>query len=129
MACKRRLLRQPFIHPLHGCEFLLLCNLSAKKSQTENKSHPIPAPAGPASCNVCLNQVEHFEQAVIVREYRLVFRNLPQLPVKILNGIGCVNQRSYRLLYIGLSLRFCPHSGHCKDLFFNIPGLLMFRFF
>ena len=117
-------------YPLHDCEFLLLRQSVGKEYfKLRMNLTLVPASAGPVSCNVCLSQVEHFEQAVIVREYRLVFRNLPQLPVKILNGIGCVNQRSYRLLYIGLSLRFCPHSGHCKDLFFNIPGLLMFRFF
>ena len=32
-------------------------------------------------------QIQHFQETLIGREYRLRFRNLPQLPVKSLNGI------------------------------------------
>ena len=85
-------------YPLHDCEFLLLRQSVGKEYfKLRMNLAPIPASAGPFSCNVYLSQVEHFEQAVIVREYRPVFRNLPQLPVKIFNGIGGVDQRSYRL--------------------------------
>ena len=118
MACKRRLLRQPFISP-----FTRLWISAASQ------------PVGKENLKLRMNLTRYLrlpvrllvmsalaEQAVIVRKYRPVFWDLPQLHVKIFNGIHGVNQPSYRLLYIRLSLRFCPHSGHCKDLFFNIPA-------
>ena len=48
--------------------------LQKRNAQLEDENLTlVPASAGPVSCNVCLSQVEHFEQAVIVREYRPVF--------------------------------------------------------
>ena len=81
---------------------------------------PVPASADPASCNVCLSQAEHFKQTVVVRKYRPVFWYLPQLPVKILNGIGSVNQRSYRLRILKTGWEFRPMS---------LPGSQNFRIF
>ena len=104
-------------YPLHGCEFLLLRNLSAKKISNWEWISP-----DTCACRSLLVMSALAEQAVIVRKYRPVFWDLPQLHVKIFNGIHGVNQPSYRLLYIRLYLQFCPHSGHCKDLFFNIPA-------
>ena len=96
-------------YPLHDCEFLLLRQSVGKEYfKLRMNLAPIPASAGPFSCNVCLSQVEHFKQAVIVREYRPVFWDLPQLPVKILNGIGSVNQRSYRLRILKIGWKFRP---------------------
>ena len=61
-------------YPLHDCEFLLLRQSVGKEYfKLRMNLTPIPASAGPFSCNVYLSQVEHFKQAVIVREYRPVF--------------------------------------------------------
>ena len=61
-------------YPLQGCEFLLLRQSVGKEYfKLRMNLTPIPASAGPFSCNVYLSQVERFEQAVIVREYRPVF--------------------------------------------------------
>ena len=61
-------------YPLHGCEFLLLRQSVGKEYfKLRMNLTLVPASAGPFSCNVYLSQVEHFKQAVIVREYRPVF--------------------------------------------------------
>ena len=61
-------------YPLHDCEFLLLRQSVGKEYfKLRMNLTLVPASAGPVSCNVYLSQVEHFEQAVIVREYRPVF--------------------------------------------------------
>ena len=98
-------------YPLHGCEFLLLRQSVGKEYfKLRMNLTLVPASAGPFSCNVYLSQVEHFKQAVIVREYRPVFWDLPQLPVKILNGISGVDQRSYRLRILKIGWKFRPMS-------------------
>ncbi len=61
-------------YPLNGCEFLLLRQSVGKEYfKLRMNLTLVPASAGPFSCNVHLSQVEHFKQAVIVREYRPVF--------------------------------------------------------
>ena len=61
-------------YPLHDCEFLLLWQSVGKEYfKLRMNLTLVPASAGPVSCNVYLCQVEHFKQAVIVREYRPVF--------------------------------------------------------
>ena len=111
-------------YPLHACEFLLLRQSVGKEYfKLRMNLAPIPASAGPFSCNVYLSQVEHFEQAVIVRKYRPVFWDLPQLPVKILNGIGGVDQRSYRLRILKIGWKFrsmsLPRSRNFR--IFRVP--------
>ena len=61
-------------YPLHDCEFLLLRQSVGKEYfKLRMNLTLVSASAGPVSCNVYLSQVEHFKQAVIVREYRPVF--------------------------------------------------------
>ena len=61
-------------HPLHGCEFLPLRQSVGKEYfKLRMNLAKVPASAGPVSCNVCLNQAEHFKQAVIVWKYLPVF--------------------------------------------------------
>ena len=61
-------------YPLHDCEFLLLRQSVGKEYfKLRMNLTLVPASAGPVSCNVYLSQVKHFEQAVIVREYRPIF--------------------------------------------------------
>ena len=85
---------------LHDCEFLLLRQSVGKEYfKLRMNLSPIPASAGPFSCNVYLSQVELFEQAVIVREYRPVFRNLRAV-TDLMNNT---------LLYFG----FGVHGGYC----------------
>ena len=64
---------------------------------------PFLAMSGPFLCDVYHGQIQHFKKAVIGGKDRFCFRDLLQLTIKSLNGIGCVNQAadSLRILEIG----------------------------
>ena len=53
---------------------------------------PILPSASPFPGNVHHSQIQHFQQAVICREYGLGLGHLSELPVKIFNGVGGVDQ-------------------------------------
>ena len=48
---------------------------------------PILSVSGPFFRDIHHGQIQHFQETLIGREYRLRFRDLPQLPVKSLDGI------------------------------------------
>lgn len=48
---------------------------------------PILSVSGPFFRDIHHGQIQHFQEALIGREYRLRFRDLPQLLVKSLDGI------------------------------------------
>ena len=48
---------------------------------------PILSMSSPFFRDIHHGQIQHFQETLIRREYRLGFRDLPQLPVKSLDGI------------------------------------------
>jgi hypothetical protein len=76
---------------------------------------PVLTMAGPFFRDINHGQIQHFQQGVIRWKYGLGFRYFPELTVKTLNRVGCVDQTAYRD-YSGLLRATCPdfeihHSG------------------
>ena len=70
---------------------------------------PVLPPAGPLSGNIHHGQIQHFQQAVISREYGFGLGHLAQLAVEALNGIGGIDQPPDLLgvLEVGAQVRVC----------------------
>ena len=63
---------------------------------------PILSVSSPFFRDIHHGQIQHFQETLIRREYRLRFRDLPQLPVKSLDGIRGIDQAAdhFRILEI-----------------------------
>ena len=77
--------------------------ISEKYLQLGMDNAPIPALARPFFRDVHHRQIQHFQQAVIGREYRFRLGNLAQLAVEAFYGVCGINQRPnlLRILKIG----------------------------
>ena len=53
---------------------------------------PIHAPARPFLRNIHHRQIQHFQKAVVCREYRFRFGHLSELAVEAFDGIRGINQ-------------------------------------
>ena len=53
---------------------------------------PVLSVASPFFRDIHHDLIQHFQETVIRREYCLGFCNFPQLPVKSLNCVCCINQ-------------------------------------
>ncbi len=58
-----------------------------KQSQMVQYHFPFPVSLGPLFDNIIRRQIQHFTQAVVIREHRLCLRDFAELPVQPLNNV------------------------------------------
>ena len=68
---------------------------------------PVLTPSVPFFRNVHHRQIQHFQQAVVGRKNGFGLGDFPQLAVKALYRVGCIDQATnrFRVLEIGAQIR------------------------
>lgn len=104
-VCQRRSLQPPFISTLDipVCSQSIRHTARIEHDQLRVDHVPFLPPASPFFRNIHHGQIQHFQQAVIRREYRLFPGHFPKLPVEALDRVGRIDQVAYllRVLEIG----------------------------